>query len=251
MDNASIAEWILCRLTSKERAASMVGDLVEIGERKGLLWFWLSLAGVVLSSVWRRPLAFVAAFYAGMWAVGGFQMAVVGVHAQHRPPEYPWVPIFLALGMVGSALWAMSFYAAIRYGLQDRTGQMAFAWTGLITTVIYLWWQPVILGVCIAAALFLASVCLLNGKRRKSVLIVAVSVAALLGAEILTAFIGSRYQHFLLSGPWGTREWEEHPSASWAYGCMLVLSFWVATAVWSRMHNWLTRSQRLESEVDG
>lgn len=229
----------------------MVGDLVEIGERKGRLWFWLSLAGVVFSAAWRRPLAFIAAFYAGMWAVAGLQMAIVGIHAQHRPPEYPWVPIFMALAMVGSALWAMSFYAAIRYGLQDRASQIAFAWTGLFTTVIYLWWQPVILGVCIAAALFLAAVCLSNGERRRSLLVVAVSVAALLGAETLTAFIGSRYQHFLLPGPWGTREFQEHPSADWVYGCMLVSSFLAATAVWSHMRNWLMRSQRLESEVDG
>ncbi len=62
MHSASIAEWIVGRFTSGKRAASIVGDLLELESQNGALWFWLSLARVVLALAWRWPLAFVAAF---------------------------------------------------------------------------------------------------------------------------------------------------------------------------------------------
>jgi cell division protein FtsW (lipid II flippase) len=250
MRNASIAEWTLCRFTNRERAASIVGDLLETKQQKGPLWFWLSFAGVVFSLVWRRPLAFVAALYAGMWSIGAFQMAIVGIRAQHRPPEHPWVPIFLVLGAAGSALCAMSSYAAIKHGPRDQTARLAFALTGLVTAVVFLWWQPVVLGVCVVATLVLVYLCLLSGERRGYLLTVVVSVVVLNGAEILTMFIGSCYQRLLLPGPWGTREWQEHPSADWVYCCMLILSYLAATSVWSRLHKRPSRSRILESRSE-
>lgn len=88
MRNASTAEWILCRLTSRERAASMIGDLVEIGERRGTLWFCLSLAGVAFSLVWRRPLAFAAALYAGAWTFGEFINTADTIYVRHFRRAY-------------------------------------------------------------------------------------------------------------------------------------------------------------------
>jgi len=251
MLTASTAEWILCRVTSHERAASIVGDLVEIEEQKGLLWFWLSVAGVVFSLVWRQPLAFVAAFYAGAWTFFGFQMAIMGINAQHRPPEYPWMPVFTVLIFAGSMLCAVSLYAAIRYGVQDKVTQIAFAWTSLVTSVIYLWWQPVVLGLCITAALLIVSVSIFNSKLRKEALVVLVSVVI---GSVLRFFVGllaGLYQHFLLRGPWGTREMQEHPSLEWVVFCMLILTFWASTSAWSRMHNWLMRDQAIDTESEG
>ncbi len=43
MRSASIADWLLRRVASKEQAASIVGDLVEISPRKGIVWFWLAV----------------------------------------------------------------------------------------------------------------------------------------------------------------------------------------------------------------
>src|SRR3981081_2060490 len=65
MHSSSIAEWIVARFTDKQRAVSMVADLVELEPQKGPLWFWLSLIRVVISLAWRRSLAFIVAPYAG------------------------------------------------------------------------------------------------------------------------------------------------------------------------------------------
>jgi hypothetical protein len=253
MHNASIAEWILCRLTGKERAVSMVGDLVEIGERKGAVWFWLSLAGVALSLVWRRPPAFFGALYAGLWTFGEFINTTDTIYVRHYPYGF-WDHAFGPLIFAGSTLWAMFIYAVIRYGASDRTMQITFIWAGFVTTVIYFWWQPVVLGLCIAAAVFVASAAILKGSLRKESLVVLASVAVGSALRFLAVIPVGLYQNFLgrrLHILWGGREVREHPSLMWVYLSSVVLSFLVATSLWSRMHTRLMRSRKLETELDG
>jgi hypothetical protein len=253
MHKASIAEWILCRLTSKDRAASMVGDLVEIGERKGVAWFWLSLAGVALSLTWRRPPAFFAALYAAMWTFAEFINTADTIYVRHQPQGF-WDHAFGPLIFVGSTLWAMFIYAAIRYGASNRTVQVTFIWAGLVTTLIYFWWQPVVLGLCIAAAFVLALASILKSSLRKESLVVLASVAAGTMLRYLSMFPVGYYQRFLgrrLHILWGGREVQEHPSLMWVYLSSAVLAFLVATSLWARLHNRLMRSKRLESELDG
>lgn len=252
MHNASIAEWILCRLTSKQRAASMAGDLVEIGMRKGPFWFWTSLAGVALSLSWRRPPAFVAALYAGAWTFGEFINTADTIYARHYPQGF-WEHAFGPLIFVASTLWAAFFYWAIRYGVLDRSVQIAFAWAGLITLVIYFWWQPAVLGLCIAAAFLVVSASILRSSLRRESLVVLVSAAAGSAVRFLAIIPAGLYQEFLgrrLHILWGSREVQEHPSLMWAWVGTVVLSFLVATSLWSRLHNWLMRSKRLESGLD-
>lgn len=251
MRTASTAEWILCRVTTQQRAASIVGDLVELESRKGLLWFWLSVAGVAFSLIWRPLLAFIAALYSGAWTFSGFVMAIVGVNAQHRPPEYPWMPVFNVLIFIGSTLWAVSFYAAIRYGFRDRATQMAFVWAGLVTTVIYFWWQPVVLGLCIAAVVLVAVLSLFDTSYGKSSLLVLAFAAFGATARFLAIFPAMAYQHILYRGPWGDREYREHPSLIWAMFCMQILSLWLATTAWSRTLDRRKPNESFDTEAAG
>lgn len=175
MPSASIAEWIVGRFTSKKRATSVVGDLVELQPQKGLLWFWASLARIVVSLSWRRILGFVAAYffvaacYLRGWGFGG-------KYGPDRPPEHLWrptiallslfgtlwTPLISVLSFVGIFLWMTLIYAAIRYGTQDRVTQLSLASTGLITAVVFYWWQPVILYVCLCLSLCVAAVSILK-----------------------------------------------------------------------------------------
>jgi hypothetical protein len=253
MHNASIAEWILCRLTSKERAASMVGDLVEIGERKGSLWFWFSLAGVALSLFWRRPVAFVAALFAGTWLPYGFMaIRAATVHDWHL--ELAWMPVFVILIPVGRALCAVLLYAAIRYGVQDRATQMAFAWTVLVSAMCCFWWLPAVPGMCIAAALFLAFASILKSNLRKDALVILVSVTVGSAGWSMESISVRLYARFLarhLNIPLRYLELREHPSLTWVAFGLTVISLLAMTSVWSLMRGWMTRSQQLESEVEG
>jgi hypothetical protein len=246
MLSASIAEWILARVTSRDRAATVVGDLIEIERQKGSLWFSLSVAGVVISLVWRRTLAFVAAFYVGMWAMSTFGNWAIG-------------KTFIGLNgivlelltLTACRLWAASLYATVRYGVADRSAQMALASTGLVTAVIYFWWQPALLKTCITIAVFFALASVLTSKSRKAALVVVLEVVVGWLSMMATLAVTGLYQHCLLSGPWGDQEMLEHPSLSRVFIGMLILSLWVSTLAWSRIHDWLTPSGSPLSEVEG
>ena len=57
MRNASIAEWILARVTTPERAASIIGDLAENAESTKAIWFWWSVIRTAFSLLCRRLVA--------------------------------------------------------------------------------------------------------------------------------------------------------------------------------------------------
>jgi hypothetical protein len=243
MRAASSSEWILCRFTSQERAAAMVGDLVEIEKQKGRLWFWFSVAGVALSLFWRRPIAFIAALYAGSWTLYCFQMAMHGMYALHRIPDgRPSAIVFDVIGIAGSTLCLLSIFAAIRYGIQERTTQMALAWTALIAAVIYFWWQPVILALCVGAALCILAASMWTSERRMESAVVLVAVAIGCAARFLFLIPAALYQRFLYGGLWGTKEMLEHPSVAWVGFSMIILSCWVATSAWSYLRGLHLRS---------
>ncbi len=107
MRNVAIAQWIVSRFTSKKRAAAIVGDLLELATQKGRLWFWFSLAGVVVSLAWRRPLAFAAAlcvyfaaFSASFW--------VTYRHHRFAIPDQHW-----------RTVWGVIFLATFRRKIAD------------------------------------------------------------------------------------------------------------------------------------
>jgi hypothetical protein len=53
MHNTRVAEWILALVTSRERAASTVGDLTEQAAARGMVWFWSGILRTVTSLLWR------------------------------------------------------------------------------------------------------------------------------------------------------------------------------------------------------
>ncbi len=52
MRRAQIAQSILELVTTKDRAASTVGDLVEESQAHNALWFWAAITRIVASSIW-------------------------------------------------------------------------------------------------------------------------------------------------------------------------------------------------------
>lgn len=249
MRRASVAEWTIRRVAGKERAASIVGDLVETAQHRGSLWFCLAVAGVVVRLLWRPLVAFVAAFYAGGWTYQGLQMAVVGIHTQHRPPE-PWMPLFSVLVGAGTLLWISSLYLVIRYGFRDRLAQIALLMAALTSAVTCYWWQPLILtacGITLVGAIWLSI--RENGRLRAALALPMILVAGF--SSFLTAFfLSSLYQKLVYAGPIGTREMQEHPSLSWLTFVLILASTWGTTVACSILHRWTRRFEPGETETD-
>lgn len=54
MHSAHIAEWILALVTTRDRAASTVGDLTEHAATRGAVRFWYSVLRIATSLLWRE-----------------------------------------------------------------------------------------------------------------------------------------------------------------------------------------------------
>lgn len=148
MRKASVAEWIISGFTDRHRAAAIVGDLLESTSPKSALRFWCPVAGIVFSLVWRRTIAFVAAFYLCLRWMGPLTMRIWGT--THRPPE-TWMGVFGGLCGIATLLWAIFPYAIVRFGIRDRLARLAGAFTVLSTVLIYFWWIPAVVVACLAA----------------------------------------------------------------------------------------------------
>jgi hypothetical protein len=246
MQSARSAEWILRRVTAKERAASIIGDLVEIERQKGQLWFWLSVAGIVVSLAWRRPLAFLASFYVAGWTLYGFEMALRGINTQHRIPiGRPWAILFGLLEFAGSTLCAMALFSVVRYGIQEHITQAAFVWAAIFTLAIYFWWNPLVITICAALASGVAFLSIRKSKRRIESLVIFVTVAVGCGIRLTGFFLCGIWQHIESHGQlWGSQQMGEHIFFKYGTFGLIVLSFWVTTLLWVRVYERITLSQK-------
>jgi hypothetical protein len=70
MRNIHMAEWILGLVTSRDRAASTVGDLLEEAAGRGTVWFWSCILRTAASLVWSgltaNPLRVIGAAFLGL-----------------------------------------------------------------------------------------------------------------------------------------------------------------------------------------
>jgi hypothetical protein len=242
MRSEFVAEWILARFTTRSRAASIVGDLLENRSEKGNLWFWRSFAGIVLVVAWRRPLAFVAAFYLGLHSIRALSMPIYGVHAAHRPPE-AWIPVFAILAWIGTLLWMTVPYAVIRFGLGDSFAQIALVFCGLVTTIILYWWIPAVLATCLVLGFSLITASMFVAQPRRAFVALTVATAFGFAGGLLTLFLAGLYQKHLYPGPVAEIN-------SRVLDCAPLLATWILTTGCSRAHHLFLRHDPGQPEAD-
>jgi len=175
------AEWVLARFTDSDRAVSIVGDLLESHLQRGLLWFWLSFIGILLSLNRRRLAAFFVALVCFRF-LRGLPMPVFaplhGMPPADQPPEVWGVwRNFVVLGWIGMLLWVVTPYALLRYGVRDRLGQLALAFCVPITASIFGWRVPACVDTSSVLVLIIFISSLTHARWRRPLLVV---VAALI-----------------------------------------------------------------------
>ena len=246
MRSASIAERLIGCLTSKDRASSMVGDLVELRPEKGMLWFWISIIRILVLLAWRPAVAYCAAVFIGGRVMNVFEMQLFGIHTEHNASEGLWGPFFSVLGGADTVLCIALLYGVTRYGARDRMTQLGLVWASLMTVVIYEWWRPVVLMVCLALSLFTAAVCLYNARSRRIFLALLTTIASGISGGLVAMYLDTRFERFVYPGPLGDVELRAHPSLQWMALTMYLLFVLISTFAFSRMHGWSAKKEMTE-----
>jgi hypothetical protein len=243
MRSVSIAEWMLRRVTTKDRAASIIGDLIEVKSQRGALRFWLSIAGVLFAIAWNWPLAFLAAFYGANWAFYRLQLSAFGMpfDSPHRA-SITWEPALNLLLCLSTVLWMIAMYATTRYGLRDRMAQLALASASITSLIVCYWWQPLVLTACITLSFIGIFLTLRTAAGRRLTLATMITVAAGFASGSLMLFLGAIYQHWVIPGPTGDRELRAHPSVGWLVFSLWGLAVFATTRTCSLLHQRLTRN---------
>jgi hypothetical protein len=175
MPSAFCAEWLIARFTDHRRAAAAVGDLLEVAPEQGPLWFWLSVAGIVLSLTWRRLVGFLAGFFTISFLTS-FPMPLQGLPTGHEPPEN-WAPFFTNLIKFGGLVWIATPYAAICYGFRDEFSQLLLTAFVLVTAIIFFWWIPAVAFTAIALGIGILTFSVAAAQRRQALLGVGMALA--------------------------------------------------------------------------
>ncbi len=253
MRSHAVAEWIVGRFTSRNQAASIIGDLVELKPQKGRLWFWLSFCGFILSLTWRRPIAFVAAVLATFVWAWGYSSLVMPIWRSHayKLPDHPWMFASDVLGTIGTVLLTVLMYSAIRYSFRDGLTRLALVLTPIVAAaVIYCWWQSVVLAVSIVVGILVAAAYIANKQRIRVVLALTIVIVVGSAGSVLSSRLWSLYLHSIHFVRDGKPEVRAHPSTIWVSLCELLLTTLLVTIVCSRAHNRLVRNIPFSSEIE-
>jgi hypothetical protein len=235
MRSVTVAEWIVSRFTTAQEAAAIIGDLEELRPRKGVLWFWASLAGFLFFLCWRRFLALLAAFWLSDHF---FQVAVLGTKSQHHPQE-SWVLPLLALTAVGYFLWMTGIYAAIRYGLRDKTTQVIVRWSAIMGTIFVSWDHSIVVSLFIALCGLQAFLSMAKAEGRRQFLVVATTVGSGFISYLLILLV-IRFAFSAVSSTTGPSSLVlGHSSISWIKFPLSFMAAWATTSVYSRMRSWI------------
>jgi hypothetical protein len=193
----NLAESLLARLTTADRAAAIYGDLLELAQTRGFFWFWTAYARTIVSLGWRTPVAFLAGYAAFQLAVSGIEFWVL-----HTPLAWhtamrsgPFAAMGPLVAAVPLALWFMLPYGLIRYGLRDRFVLLAGA-SALFASVMFFY--PSLLSpipITVLAAVTLVLLAIPAWRRVVVVLLATVATGTLAAVAIL--FVSGLASHYL------------------------------------------------------
>ena len=171
MPNAALAEWLIARFTDASRAASAVGDLLELAPERGSFWFWWCIARIIFSFTWRRLLAFAVA-YLCLAFVNALSFRVL-VPLRETLTAHNLGYLALSVATFGAFVAEAATYVAICYGLRDELTHLLFMLFAASSTATFLWRMPELVFAILLAIVILSTV---SPRRRRALLAAALAL---------------------------------------------------------------------------
>lgn len=192
MPNAALAEWLIARFTDGRRAASAVGDLLELAPERGSFWFWWCIARIILSFTWRRLLAFAVAYLSLAFFVHALSFRFP-LPLQETLEAHNLHYLALSVAPFSAFVAFAAVYVAICYGLRDELTRLLFMLFMVSATAMFLWRIPeLVFAILLAIVLAIVILSAVSPQRRRALL------AAVLALGI--GFCGFQFIRYLW--PW-------------------------------------------------
>lgn len=238
MPNMSPAEALLALVAGPQRAAAIMGDLAEMAQARGRLWFAAAYARTLFTFTWRIVLALFVADVGRQMIFDLFHLYLRHTPAAWRNATGSWLDLLNSSGpllaCIMSTLWFVLPFAIIRYGRYDRFVRLTFA-VAVGSTLAFLAIPWVSLAAA-AATVALAFAAFLSNRWRKAFEVLAWTGGA--GLLALAAFTVLSRQ-FLLQHPAIFRNLASHPFAADALVFSFQGSLLLVAIVCSRLHKLL------------
>jgi hypothetical protein len=235
---SSPAEAFLALFAGPTRAAAILGDLTEMAQTRGRLWFLAAYLRTLFTFTWRIVLALFVADVGRQLAFDTFHLYLRVTPAAWRANTGSFVNLLNSSGpllaCIMSTLWFALFFALVRYGRRDAFVRL----TALVTVGAFLAFLaiPWVSLAAAAATLTLAVAAFLSNRWRKPFEVLAWTGAA--GLLALAAFTVLSRQ-FLLQHPAIFHSLASHPVALYAFVFSFQGSLLLVAIVCSRLHRLL------------
>ena len=173
MPNAALAEWLIARFTDGSRAASAVGDLLELTPERGSFWFWWCVARIILSFTWRRLLAFAVA-YLSLAFVHTLSFRVLPLRETLEAQNLHYLA--LSVAPFSAFVAAAAAYVAICYGLRGELTRVLFLLFAVFSTAMFLWRIPELIFANLLAVVIIVILSTVSPRRRRALLAAALAL---------------------------------------------------------------------------
>jgi hypothetical protein len=169
-----MVEWLLARFIGHERAAALIGDLLEESAARTypLLRFWFHALGLIALFTARSVVAYAVAFFALPFTFGKTALATWGPHAAHRPPHH-WLQTITITGEIGCLCVAPTAFSLLRFGPRARLTWISFSFAAVTIAASFFWWSPVALTLVALALGFTLAAALRDRRSRLTLTVVA------------------------------------------------------------------------------
>jgi len=229
----NFSEALLARLTDPTRAAAIYGDLTELAQARGRLWFWFAYARTLFALTWRFMLALVAATVVAQICGNSFHLYLTHTSAAWRTTNGPFLLNSMGplLAYITHPLWFVLPFAAVMYGTRDRFVQLTFAVT-VGATVAFLFVPFASLACSIATLAIAVSALFSSTWRRPLTALLLTGAASFLAIAAVNAIGATLLSHH---PDWRTSHFFTH------YGAMMIFrsSLLLLAFACARVHSML------------
>jgi hypothetical protein len=140
MDKAHLAQWLLSRASTKQRASEIIGDVLEQPNRSAVA-FWFTVMRIFFVLSWRWMLGLAAAFCSFLITLAPYRFFVGSRH--HAPLHFePWMVWANWLLMTGCCMWTLAALTSFRYGIRDSLTRISVLLSLILTVCACFAWLP-------------------------------------------------------------------------------------------------------------